>query len=401
MALGGLVGPPAAVRGTLDLADRTEVRRRDAGLSTDPSLDVMTRPGLQLALATPRSRWEFGYFAKYTLINLQIEVKPTLLNEAYVSAQWFASRRTRLTLTQDGSWGRQSFIGMAVVQAPASAGAQPASVPATGAAPAPQIQSVPSVDSFSYVSWTPSLKATSTLSHRWTLDTTALYQVDGGFDEAAKRILPLKWGPGLAMRAEYALSRRDKLFSAVTANRTAFSSGPRTILVGGSQGIRRRLTRRTDAELEVGAAVAQFAPSADAPTALTPFPTATALLSHQYVLERGADVRFDVSGHLGPTIHRLLGFVTQTLQATANVTLTAQRLVWQVGAGASETLPRDDPRAFRIVYGQANVAYTFSKVVVVDTGVRYVRQDQFGSGAPTPQKVVYVGVTVREPTLRF
>jgi hypothetical protein len=55
MALAWAVGLPAAVRGTLDVSDRTEVRVRDSGLETDPALDATNEPGFRLGLATRRA----------------------------------------------------------------------------------------------------------------------------------------------------------------------------------------------------------------------------------------------------------------------------------------------------------------------------------------------------------
>jgi hypothetical protein len=401
MLLGSALGLPAAVRGSLDLADRTEVRVRDSGLATDPALDAINQPGFQLGLETHRSRWDFGYSARYTLLNMRLEVKPTILSEAYVRASWLASRRTRLTLTQDGSWGQQSFVALAVVPAAPSEGAQGAGAPAAGAATVPRIDTVPRVASFGYVFWRPSLMSTTALSHRWVLDTTVQYTVDGGSDAQARNMLPLRWGPSFEAQASYLLSRRGRLLSTATASRTVFSSGPETILVAAAEGIRRTITRRTEAQLEVGAAAVWFKPESNMRNQVTPFPTAAFIINHRHALERDAVLGIDVTGGVGPLVQRLTGHVAQRLQATAAVSFTENRLLMRIEAGVAETLPRDDPQSFRIVYGSANLGYGFGKFVLVDTGVRYTWQEQLAFGQLPPQRLVYVGLTLREPTLRF
>jgi hypothetical protein len=399
--LGWAVGPSAAVRGTLNVSDRTEVRVRDSGLPTDPALDAMNQPGFELELATRRSKWNLGYSARYTLLNLHLELKPTLLNQAYVRAQWSASRRTQLTLTQDGSWGRQSFIGTAVVQTLPSASPQATGAPTAGAAPVPRIDAVPQVLSFSYVYCRPALMSTTALTARWTLDTTVFHVVDGGFDAEARRTLPLMWGPGFEAQATYHLSRRDQLLSTVTAKRTVASSGPETILVTAAEGIQRKIARRTDVRLEVGVAAAWFKPESNARNDLTPYPIATGVLTHRHFIERDAALGFDLTASVAPMIYRLTGYVTQQFQATAAVSLTEKRLTVRMGTGALRTLRSDDPQALRIFFADANVAYAFGKLVSVDTGVRYVWQDMPTVGNVPPQKMVYVGMTIREPTLRF
>jgi hypothetical protein len=401
MALAWAVGLPAAVRGTLDVSDRTEVRVRDSGLETDPALDATNEPGFRLGLATRKSRWDLGYTARYTLLNLHRELKPTLLSEAYVRARWLASRRTQLTLTNDGSWGRQSFVGMAVVAASPSAGPNGAAAPPAGAASVPRIDAVPQVASIRYVSFTPSLTATTALSANWTLDTTVLHTVDGGFDREARAILPLKWGPGLEAKAEHLLSQKDRLVSTFAASRTVFSSGPETILLNAAEGIRRKITRRTDAELAVGVAAAWFRPISTAPNELTPYPTVTGVLNHKHLLKRDAILGIDVTVSLAPMIYRLTGYVAQRLQATAAVSFTENRLLLRMETGAAETLPRDDPQSIRVLYGNASVGYRFGQLVSMETGARYVLQDHLAFGPLPPQKVVYVGMTIREPTLRF
>jgi hypothetical protein len=203
------------------------------------------------------------------------------------------------------------------------------------------------------------------------------------------------------MHAEHRLSRRDRLVSTVEAGRTIFSSGPRTTLVTATEGIGRKITPRTDVELHVGAAAAWFKPDSDAKKTLTPYPVATGIMNHRHLLAHDASLGIDVTASIGPTIHRITGLVAQRVQATAGVSLTDKDLLTRLEGGAVQMLPRDDPQAFRIFYGHANVAYKLGRLVVVDTGVRYVWQQQPAIGQLPSQKVVYVGLTIREPTLQF
>jgi hypothetical protein len=394
------LGLPAAARGTLDLTDRTEVRVRDSGQPSDPALDLINEPGFRLGVETARSRYNFGYSARYTLMNAQIELKPALMNEAFMRAQWSASRRTKLTLTQDGSWGRQSFVAMVVTPTAPSAAPQVTGAPA-GVATVPQINAVPQVESFQYIAWRPALTATTALSMRWTLDTTVFYAVNGGFDRASRLTLPRRWGPGAEARAEHLLSRRDKLFTTASATRTMYSSGPESFLVLASEGLRRRLTPTTDGEVAFGVAAAWARPDEGYGYGFVPYPTATALVSHRYLLERGAVVQIDVSSQLAPVVQRISGLVMQQLLGAAGVTFTEDRLVLKLETGGVQTLPSGDPQALRILYASANAGLGLGKSVLLEAGGRYALQEVSTQGYLPPQKVVFLAMTLREPTLKF
>jgi hypothetical protein len=290
---------------------------------------------------------------------------------------------------------------MAVVQTLPSAAPQVTGAPTAGAAPVPRIDAVPQVSSFAYVYWRPALMATTALTPRWTLDAAVFHVVDGGLDAEARRTLPLKSGPGFEAQATHHLSRRDQLLSTVTANRTIVSSGPETILITVAEGIRRNIARRTDAKLEIGVAAAWFKPESNARNDLTPYPIATGVLSHRHFIERDAALGIDVTANVAPMIYRLTGIVAQQFQATAAVSFTEKQLAVRMVTGVMRTLRRDDPQALRLFFGDANVAYGFGKFVSVDTGVRYVWQEMPAFGNLPPQKLVYVGMTIREPTLRF
>src|SRR4051794_22730146 len=108
---------------TVSVGDRSEARARVQDHLV--RYDVETRPAVRLQARTPRLSLSLGYSPSLTGTGVGApEARFALTHSAYASAGTYW-RRTRLSLTEAVSYGRQNFRAAAVA-APASTAVQPA-----------------------------------------------------------------------------------------------------------------------------------------------------------------------------------------------------------------------------------------------------------------------------------
>ncbi|MCU0693256.1 MAG: hypothetical protein MUF54_17830, partial [Polyangiaceae bacterium] len=150
----------ADLAATLSLADTSELRVRDAGEQTVTEVD--TRPALELNLRSRR----FGFtliYSPWVLLRGQALDRPELLHTGVASASWH-TRRLRLWVGQDVTWGRRLFLGLGEDDLPASGvGRDPIG-------PDPTLRAVPSVESVPYLAYSSTAAADWSWTRRLTVN---------------------------------------------------------------------------------------------------------------------------------------------------------------------------------------------------------------------------------------
>jgi hypothetical protein len=398
MALALVVGLPASLSGRFDATERTEVRRRNAGLPTEPAWDITTEPRLRMALSTRTTELTLGYSIRYALRAVTLSPTPELMQAGLASYAWH-DRRVRVALTQELAFGRQTFLGLALPQG-FSADRVPGTGPAAGGTPA-RADMVVQTTSLRYISERTGLATAARLDRRWTLLTSVSYGMDGGFDTTAQRTLPLQQGPMFGVHSEYRLSRPGLFLTGLDASRTVFSSGFRTATAFATGGIRHRFAPRTETEVTVGAGAIQAANDATAHSETVPFPTANASLAHELALSRSETLRLRATGTLAPGVNRLTATVGQRIHGGAAVRFASGPVAVQLEAGAVRSLRSGGPDELRIENVGATATYTVRRWAVVEIGATKFWQYQAPFGDLPPNRLIYLALTLQAPDQTF
>jgi len=372
----------AALRGTIDASARTEVRARSsnegaAAFDLETALDVM---------AVGRSRrWELrlGYAPRLTLRG-DVGPSPDVLH-GVVLGVGYGGRRASISLHEEGSFGRQSWTPF-IPDPTLAPGA-----PGPGTLPAPLI--------INYASSRTGLSAKLAPARRWGLGLSLAYALSGGTDAPSRASLPFQTGPRGALSAEYALTRTDHLASTASASWTGFSSGPEDILLQATASWRHALGRNTESTLDGGAAWATARAGPSEPLRSQAHPIAEATITHRIPSLR-IDAR--VTGRISPVIDPLSGRVDERLEASGGVTWNATRTISIFGqVGAAQSLAWARPGAVTMAFHGLTVAYRASKLVQLDGGTRGFWWATRGADAPPPQWIVFAGLTLTAPEVRF
>jgi hypothetical protein len=387
-----MLGPllaAAAISGAVELSDRSEVRVRNSGEAVGTVLDLETAPAALLRLHT--RRWDLAALYSPRLVLRQVDAYPlpeVLHRGALLLGLRF--RRALLGIHADGAYGTYSFTGL--VPAPTIPGATPDASP-------PPIQQLPPASTIAYASLRAGASLRYAATRRLTLSGVAEHRMSGGVDEVARAVVPFQYGPHGELRAEYALSRKDRLVSSLDASWATFTSGPRNTLVEATEAWQRALGRRTRLTIGGGAALVIAQVQAADPRSARPYPLAEAEVVHR-IPARRVEARFAL--RLAPIVDRLSGRVDERLGATASAVWSPTSLVAvRALGGAAQTLPGSADRAFTLMTGEAAIAVRVSTWVRVEAGTRGAWQGGRGAGALASQWVVFSGATVTLPPLRF
>jgi hypothetical protein len=380
---------------TLALSDRTETRLRAPGdTPTAPSIDLATTPEARLVLASSRSRFTLAYMPRLTLWDINdVGLRPLWLD---TGSALFESRYggTTLSLTQDASYGAMSFADLTFAPSPEGA--------------PPRVDVVPSSQIIEFASTTTTLRS-RTETPRWNLGSSIAYQLSGGADSSSRSVIPLQKGPVADATATYAGSPVDGFVTTLDGSETAFSSGPEILLGEADEGWRRHWSAVTETDLTVGASDARVRASSLAQSVEQIDPVAEAILE-QRILTDGDRVTLRVDSRLGPVVNRLFGIVDERIQGTLECKWTHGPFATDAFASAQQSVPTGGPDATELFAGEVDLSYAATEVVAFDMGARGLWQKApqlFGpSVAPGPtttvvQGIVFVGVTLRAPTIRF
>jgi hypothetical protein len=374
----------AAVTGTVEVGDRSEIRVRDSNEPVGRVVDLETAPAATLRLHA--RTWEFilGYSPRLTLRQVDAAPQVDSLHHGTIAVAWRWPRLT-LRLLGDLMWGTQSFTSLVLDTSPSSG--------------PPPVDRLPLPSAIDYVSSRAGATARIAATRRWTLSSLIELTLGGGRDAASRVVMPLQSGPHGALSAEGALTRKDRLVSTLDASRAVFSSGPEDTVVEVTEAWRHTLSRRTASTLGGGAAgVASRAGGGD-PLRLRAYPVAEAGLAHR-IPESRVDALFSL--RLAPVVDRLSGLVDERLQGAAALTWSlVPGTAIRGQLGAAQSIPWTSDGAFTVVLGEAAVTTRAGQWVRLELGTRGAWQWQRGAGTAPPQWVTFAGATVALPPLRF
>jgi hypothetical protein len=390
----------ADLAASMALSDRTETRLRQPGdAAAARSLDVTTAPEARLVVASPRTGCTLAYAPQLTLWDVNnVGARPLWLNAGSARIDW-RDGNTRLSLEQDASYGAMNFAALAFP-------------PGQGGTP-PRVDVIPSPQIVEFESSSTTL-GSRIEGPRWEFHSTVGYQVSGGADAAARSIIPRQQGPLGEGVVTYATSPVDHLATTVTGAETTFSSDPEIVLAEGDEGWKHLWSAFTDTELRLGVSEARVRTSPSAPSSWVTHPVAEAGLE-QRISTAEDRVTIRVDARLSPVVNRLLGIVDERIQGTLLSKWTHGPFVVNAFASAQQSVLTEGPNATKLLTGELGLAYAATDAVIFDIGVRGLWQraalstptagtQQAATGmteASIGQAIVFVGVTLRAPTMRL
>jgi hypothetical protein len=373
----------AALRGTIDVSVRTEVRARDA---SDGAVVGDLETALNVLAAAKSRQWELkiGYAPRVTLRG-DIGPSPDVLHGVVLGAG-YRGRRESLSLYGEWSVGRQTWTPL-VPEAMAGSGA----APVVGTLPAPLV--------IDYAASRTGLLAKLVPARRWALSLTLEYALSGGTDARSRASLPFQVGPRGALGAEYALTRTDHLTTTLGAQRADFSSGPEDILTQATESWRHALGRNTESTLGGGAAWTTARTSASATFRTLTLPVVEAAIAHRIPSPR-IDLR--ASGRVAPVIDPITGVMDERVDASSSASWRATRALSILATvGGLQSIAWARPGAVTVLFHQLSVTYRANKVVQLEGGTRSYWWSTRGAEVPLPQWAVFAGATLTAPQVRF
>ncbi len=385
----------AAFSGTLAISDRTEFRVRDPG--DDPSqasLDLESLVRARLALQWEHESLTLEYDPRFVLwdLNLPTAIQGTVLNAGGVRAEWW-HKLVRLSLDESASYGGMNLASLTMV-------------PGLGATP--QINVVPVSRVIEYVASMTSFQARVEL-RRWTLQSMVGFQLSGGVNEIDREYLPFQYGPTAEIRADYLATPRSHFITVLVGSESIFSSGPEAGVAGLEERWHYELSHTTRTRLALGAAVTRSREGVDLPYDTEAYPVGEASIENRRALGDHDDrFVFNAMLRISPMVNPLLGLVDERLQGTIGAGWTHRRLSLNAFVGAQQTVPPDAANAVRLFIGDLTGSWAPYPSLAFDAGLRVLAQTAIVPTANAPpaevtflQAIVFVGVTLRAPTVRF
>lgn len=384
MSLGAALLVAAAISGTLDVSDRSELRLRDSGELAGQVVDLETSPAATLSLRSRAFRFSIAYLPRFTLRQVDYRPEPEVFQRGALSAALHGPRY-ELALDADLAYGATSFTSL---------------VPIEGADPAhPQVDRLPQLSTIDYLSSRAGVTATFAPARRWTFRVQAEHALSGGADAASRALVPSQSGPHAAFSAAHALSRRDSLISAIDASRVLFSSGQDNVLGEAVERWRHAFSRRSAMTLGGGASLVVARTADGGAWSSRPYALGEAAIQYR---DPAPLVELVLSARLAPVVDRLSGLVDERLQGNALLSWTASSsLVLRTQFGAAQSVQWGQPGAVRIAVGEAAFSVRAGRAAQVDLGTRVALQDAYGVGASPAQWMIFTGASFSLPRLRF
>lgn len=381
-ALASALVAVAALQGTVDASARTEARARNSYQGATV-FDLETALNMMAQLRSRRWELELGYAPRLTRRG-DVGSSPDFLHGVTLGAGYH-TRLASISISEEGSYGRQSWIPFTPdsTLAPVAAG--------LGALPATLV--------INYASSRTGLLAKLAPARRWGLSLSLEHALSGGTDAASRAAIPLQAGPRGTLSAEYALTRTDHLTSTLGASRTRFSTGPEDVLLQATESWRHALGRNTESTLAGGSAWATSRAGASEAFRSLAYPIAEATIAHRIPSLR---IEARASGRLAPVIDPLSGRVDERLDSFGSVLWNATRAFQIFGqAGAVQSVDWARPGAVTMVYHGLLATYRVNKIVQLDGGTRGFWWSTRGTDAPPVQWAIFAGLTLTAPQARF
>jgi hypothetical protein len=388
LALLGLVGPTilaAPYRGSLELADRTEVRGGYFGFPNDPALNAETVPSATFGIDDRRVGFTLGYAPRLGLVDLQDGVNPSLLNSGFAEATW-QTRSLRLAVDEYATYGSLNYSALRL----------------PSASPAFVLQVNPLLrQTILYEASSTALTAVVVPKRRWSLRLALSYSLSGGADDAARLVLPLQKGPRFDTLLEYSLSRRETLAARALVEQSSITPGYDYAFLGGSFGYRRHFTRLLEAEVAGGVTEtrSKLPPPLTAGTFYSTYGTIAALVRYRLPTRERIELR--LASQLAPAINRISSLLTQQIQGTFGAVMNRRTWTADVEGGFAQTVGASDIGAFSLLLAQTKFAYRASKMVDLEAGLQGSWQKVGAGNVPSVQKLAFVAVTVHGSPLHF
>ena len=387
------------VAASMTISDRTEMRVRDPGdVPAGPSLDIATTPEARLVLASPRTTFTLAYTPRLTLWDVNdVGAHPLWLHAGTARLEQ-KEGASQLWLEQDASYGATNFAALTLAPTPDG-------VP-------PRVDVIPSSQIVQVESSATTL-GSRTEGRRWAFHSTVGYQFSGGADDASRLIVPFQRGPLAEVGVTLSTSPLDRLATTVTGADSTFSSGPQIVIGEADQAWKRPWSSSTETEFTLGISEARVQASALAQSYGETDPVAEAVLE-QRILTDEDRVTVRVGARLGPVVNRLLGIVDERVQGSLLSQWNHGRLAIHAFAGAQQSVHVGGPDATELLTGEIGLSYTATDAVAFDVGVRGLLQKATQPVVSTTapgvtdiveaslvQGVIFVGVTLRAPTIRM
>jgi hypothetical protein len=384
------------------LSDRTEARVRDPGDSpTGPSIDIATTPDARLILVSPRTDFTLAYTPRLTLWDVNdIGVQPLWLHTGLARVAWH-DEDTALSLEQDATYGATNFAALTFAPSPEEQPTMP-----------PRVDVIPTSQIVQFESSTTTL-GSRIVGRRWDFRSHVGYQLSGGADDASRLVVPLQKGPLADATLTFAQSPVDHFATTVTASQTEFSSGPEIALGEVDEGWKHRWSPLTETTFALGISEASVQPSPVVDSFRETNPVVEAILDDAMLID-GDHVTLRLDARLGPVVNRLLGIVDERVQGSVLSKWTHRPFAMSAFASAQQSVPTDGTYATSLLTGELAVSYTATEAVVFDMGVRglWQKANQPVVSIATPgatdivegslgQGIVFIGVTLRAPTVRL
>jgi hypothetical protein len=355
-------------------------------------------PEARLTLASPRTGFTLAYTPRLTLWDVNdIGVQPLWLDAGSARIESRFSD-TALSLAQQASYGSMSFADLTFAPGPEGA--------------PPHVDVVPSSKIIEFESTSTTL-GSRTEMRRWEVVSSVGYQLSGGADGASRLIIPLQKGPLAEAMAAFAASPVDHFATTLTGSETAFSSGAEIVLGEEDEGWKHRWSPVTEIEATLGVSEARVRASPYTQNSAPTYPVAEVVLE-QSILTAEDRMTVRIGSRIGPVINRLLGIVDERVQGTLVTKWTHGPFAASAFASAQQSVPTGGPNATELIAGELGLAYAATEAVAFDLGVRglwqKVSQPVVSTSAQgftdvveasVVQGIVFVGVTLRAPTMRL
>jgi hypothetical protein len=384
----------------LTIGDRTEARVRAPDPATNTvALDLDTLLDARLASKASHMTYLLADMPRFTLLDYNSATRQGALMDSLQAAAEWSSPRALVRLEEVAAYGQQSIESLSVLPAPGAQATPPPGGQTQALTPTvvpPTSQSILFASSLTSVTSTLLLKP-------WTLYTRVGYQLFGGADSQAQKVLPFQQGPIELAMATYQLTgrERDRLITIENGTESSFSNGPETLMVSLEEQWRRNWARSSETWLGFGWAALRARTGQDTPDVFASDPIAEAAFDQK--LGHGKDPgELLVDVRLAPQLNPLSGLVDEQIRGTVQGRWGRRRLSVRLLLSAAESLDQAANGAVRQLTAELGGAYTPSDAFIVDAGIRGLYQSQNLVGTtPISQVILYVAVNFRALKVKF
>ena len=213
----------------------------------------------------------------------------------------------------------------------------------------------------------------------------------------------------------YAGTPVDHFATTVTGeDTTVLSSGPEIAAPAeGDEGWKHAWSAVTETTFTLGVSQGRVEAPPPVGNSQPTNPVAEAVLD-QKILYADDRVTLHAGARLGPVVNRLLGIVDERVQGTLQSKWTHGPFLVTAFGSAQQSVPTNGVFATTLFLGEVGLAYTATRAVVLEVGVRGLWQKANQPLSPTTasgpteilesditQGVVFVGATFRAPTIHL